>query len=102
MFFKKGACFKRVKEACFLLFSSKIKNNPFGLLSERVTGIEPVSRPWQGRIIATIRYPLNLLNKRINKLSLLLKLTSYVYFNIKLILSLLQTLNSFQNSAYSN
>lgn len=24
---------------------------------ERVTGIEPVSRPWQGRIIATIRYP---------------------------------------------
>ena len=24
---------------------------------ERVTGIEPVSRPWQGRIITTIRYP---------------------------------------------
>ena len=24
---------------------------------ERVTGIEPASRPWQGRIIATIRYP---------------------------------------------
>ena len=25
---------------------------------ERVAGIEPASRPWQGRIIATIRYPL--------------------------------------------
>lgn len=25
---------------------------------ERVTGIGPVSRPWQGRIIAIIRYPL--------------------------------------------
>ncbi len=25
--------------------------------SERVGGIEPPSRPWQGRIIATIRYP---------------------------------------------
>ena len=24
---------------------------------ERVTGVEPVSHPWQGRIIATIRYP---------------------------------------------
>lgn len=24
---------------------------------ERVTGIGPVSRPWQGRIIAIIRYP---------------------------------------------
>lgn len=24
---------------------------------ERVRGIEPLSRPWQGRIIATIRYP---------------------------------------------
>ena len=24
---------------------------------ERVTGVEPVSRPWQGRIIAAIRYP---------------------------------------------
>ncbi len=35
------------------------KNSPFRLLlfCERVTGIEPVSRPWQGRIIATIRYP---------------------------------------------
>ncbi len=26
--------------------------------SERVAGIEPASRPWQGRIIATILYPL--------------------------------------------
>ncbi|MDQ5981894.1 MAG: hypothetical protein QG570_654 [Patescibacteria group bacterium] len=26
---------------------------------ERVTGIGPVSLPWQGSIIATIRYPLN-------------------------------------------
>ena len=26
---------------------------------ERVTGIEPVSLPWQGNIIATIRYPLS-------------------------------------------
>ena len=25
---------------------------------ERVTGVGPVSRPWQGRIIAAIRYPL--------------------------------------------
>ena len=25
---------------------------------ERVTGVEPVSRPWQGRIIAAILYPL--------------------------------------------
>ena len=25
---------------------------------ERVTGVEPVFRPWQGRIIADIRYPL--------------------------------------------
>lgn len=24
---------------------------------ERVTGVEPVSLPWQGSIIATIRYP---------------------------------------------
>ena len=24
---------------------------------ERVTGVEPVSHPWQGRIIAAIRYP---------------------------------------------
>ena len=24
---------------------------------ERVTGVEPVFRPWQGRIIAAIRYP---------------------------------------------
>ena len=24
---------------------------------ERVTGVEPVSRPWQGRIIAVILYP---------------------------------------------
>ena len=24
---------------------------------ERVTGIEPVSRAWQARVIATIRYP---------------------------------------------
>ncbi len=27
--------------------------------NERVTGIEPVSRPWQGRIKAIILYPLN-------------------------------------------
>jgi hypothetical protein len=32
--------------------SCAFKNN-----FERVTGIEPVSHPWQGRIIATIRYP---------------------------------------------
>lgn len=25
---------------------------------ERVRGVEPLSRPWQGRIIAAIRYPL--------------------------------------------
>ena len=31
---------------------------------ERVTGIEPVSRPWQGRIIATIRYPRSLFTCR--------------------------------------
>lgn len=27
------------------------------LILERVTGVEPVSRAWQARIIATIRYP---------------------------------------------
>ena len=27
---------------------------------ERVTGVEPVFRPWQGRVIAAIRYPLSL------------------------------------------
>lgn len=27
------------------------------IMVERVTGVEPVSRPWQGRIIAAIRYP---------------------------------------------
>ena len=26
---------------------------------ERVTGVEPVSYPWQGHIIAAIRYPRN-------------------------------------------
>ena len=31
---------------------------------ERVTGVEPVSHPWQGRIIAAIRYPhVNLTNR---------------------------------------
>ena len=30
----------------------------FGVqIMERVTGIEPVSQPWEGCIIATIRYP---------------------------------------------
>ena len=40
-----------------LLFPNK--NNLFRgcFYLERVTGIEPVSRPWQGRIITTIRYP---------------------------------------------
>ena len=27
-----------------------------GFFLERVTGVEPVSQPWQGRVIATIRY----------------------------------------------
>ena len=27
------------------------------IILERVTGVEPVSHPWQGRIIAAIRYP---------------------------------------------
>ncbi len=36
------------------------KNRPLGLslFYERVTGIEPVSRAWQARVIAIIRYPL--------------------------------------------
>lgn len=31
-----------------------------GMLMERVTGVEPVSSPWQGDIIAIIRYPLDI------------------------------------------
>ncbi len=29
----------------------------FKVILERVTGVEPVSSPWQGDIMATIRYP---------------------------------------------
>ena len=37
---------------------NKNKKQPFrAAFFERVRGIEPLSRPWQGRIIATIRYP---------------------------------------------
>jgi len=35
---------------------TSLKINGF-LLSERASGIEPPSRPWQGRIIATIPRP---------------------------------------------
>ncbi len=43
----------------FAPFYHKIKNRPYWALFilERVTGVEPVSLPWQGNIIATIRYP---------------------------------------------
>lgn len=48
----------------FTPFSSHYTEKPktpsggaFDLL-ERVTGVEPVSSPWQGLIIAAIRYPL--------------------------------------------
>ncbi|MDQ5931626.1 MAG: hypothetical protein QG607_327, partial [Patescibacteria group bacterium] len=38
---------------------SKVKSSPDGELFtlERVGGVEPPFRPWQGRIIAAIRYP---------------------------------------------
>jgi hypothetical protein len=42
---------------------SRLLKNPYwrdsGMTQkmERVTGIEPVFRPWQGHVIATIRYP---------------------------------------------
>ena len=41
-----------------LLFTAKLKIHPDGCLFnlEQVAGIEPASQPWQGCIIATIRY----------------------------------------------
>lgn len=43
----------------YLLLSNKKQPHFWScfLLCERVRGIEPLSRPWQGRIITTIRYP---------------------------------------------
>ena len=38
---------------------------------ERVGGIEPPSRPWKGRIIATIQYPLYFINFILSKICFL-------------------------------
>ncbi len=42
---------------------SKIKNIENFLIFERVTGVEPVSRPWEGHIIPIYDTRLNYLNK---------------------------------------
>ncbi len=46
--------------SCFVNPSANTKTPRFlgALLLERVEGVEPSSLPWQGSIIAAIRYPL--------------------------------------------
>lgn|GEM_PF-3178449 len=49
---------KDLSKKDFSINARETKNRPFGqFFVERVEGVEPSSLPWQGSIIAAIRYP---------------------------------------------